>query len=486
MQISVKNFGPLTKGGSIDLDKRFYVFVGKNGSGKTYMANLFYNVLGGELSPFFTALPHDDFFPRNKLETQAPIEITPSDWDSLIKKMNQKSLEHFIELIKADKTLFEKAELNIFNRSYEEFIASNQSFVLHIKDEDTLLTCTKKSGDAIFSFKEKKYTLDHAKEIERLRDIPTRSSINVHFFHRLLTFIIPYQVVLRSFFLPANRSFFLSYWKYIFTAEREEKEKLLQYVENNQNTSSDNLKQFQAPYTNATKNLIDHLDKLDKVDNKGQSHYRDLVLELETLMGGKVSLKEGKEGIGRKRFTFEMQESGQEIELFLASSSVNQLAPLYVYFKYWANKEDNVLIIDEPEINLHPENQIKLLDILMKFANRNNNKVVITTHSTLMTDIVNNHIRIGQLQTTKKGKEWLKENVDWLHKNYFDINDNINFNDFGVYHFNGNAIQRYDVNDYGVYFQDFANTETKIKDVATELKTKIHEQLHSQTSSNNG
>lgn len=39
MEIAVKNFGPI-KSGSIDLSKRFYVFVGHNNSGKTYMANL--------------------------------------------------------------------------------------------------------------------------------------------------------------------------------------------------------------------------------------------------------------------------------------------------------------------------------------------------------------------------------------------------------------------------------------------------------------
>ncbi len=40
MKLTIKNLGPLTKGGTIDLDKRFYVFVGKNNSGKTYVANV--------------------------------------------------------------------------------------------------------------------------------------------------------------------------------------------------------------------------------------------------------------------------------------------------------------------------------------------------------------------------------------------------------------------------------------------------------------
>jgi len=62
---------------------------------------------------------------------------------------------------------------------------------------------------------------------------------------------------------------------------------------------------------------------------------------------------------------------------------VNQLSTLYLYFKYWAHQENNFLMIDEPEENLHPKNQIALLNVLLTFAQTNNNKVLMTTHSRL-------------------------------------------------------------------------------------------------------
>jgi predicted ATPase len=47
------------------------------------------------------------------------------------------------------------------------------------------------------------------------------------------------------------------------------------------------------------------------------------------------------------------------------------------------------LIIDEPEMNLHPEAQVKLLEILTMAVNRGL-KVLITTHSPYITDHLTN------------------------------------------------------------------------------------------------
>ena len=44
MKIRVENLGPI-KNGEIDLSKKFYVFVGYNNTGKTYMAQVLWSVL---------------------------------------------------------------------------------------------------------------------------------------------------------------------------------------------------------------------------------------------------------------------------------------------------------------------------------------------------------------------------------------------------------------------------------------------------------
>ncbi|MEZ4311572.1 MAG: ATP-binding protein [Polyangiaceae bacterium] len=67
------------------------------------------------------------------------------------------------------------------------------------------------------------------------------------------------------------------------------------------------------------------------------------------------------------------------IDLYNASSSIKQLAPLLLYLRYRA-APNQTLIIDEPEMNLHPEGQAKLLEALAMLANLGVH-VLLTTHS---------------------------------------------------------------------------------------------------------
>lgn len=67
------------------------------------------------------------------------------------------------------------------------------------------------------------------------------------------------------------------------------------------------------------------------------------------------------------------------IPLDLSSSAVKSLLGLDIYLQHVANKGD-ILLIDEPELNLHPDNQRKLARLLAVLVN-NKIKVLITTHS---------------------------------------------------------------------------------------------------------
>lgn len=83
-------------------------------------------------------------------------------------------------------------------------------------------------------------------------------------------------------------------------------------------------------------------------------------------------------------------EKDLDIDLYNASSSIKQLAPLLLYLRYRA-KEGDLLIIDEPEMNLHPESQAKLLEILGMLVNAGV-KVLLTTHSPYFMSHLNNLI----------------------------------------------------------------------------------------------
>ena len=81
-------------------------------------------------------------------------------------------------------------------------------------------------------------------------------------------------------------------------------------------------------------------------------------------------------------------KKGLSIDLYNASSSIKQLTPLLLYLRYRA-AENQLLIIDEPEMNLHPESQVRLLEILAILVNAGV-KVLLTTHSPYLMSHLNN------------------------------------------------------------------------------------------------
>jgi len=142
-----------------------------------------------------------------------------------------------------------------------------------------------------------------------------------------------------------------------------------------------------------------------------------------------------------------------------SSSMVNQLTLLYLYFKYWYKKKrSNFLIIDEPEMNLHPEKKVELTEFLMDFASKN--KLLMTTHSHTMAKAIINYIDLLDLKENnlKKYREILNE---------YGLKDlYLNNNDIGIYYFNGSGIIPYkDKNETNIHFGTFTEIEKKLEDI---------------------
>ncbi|MEM1172815.1 MAG: AAA family ATPase [Cyanobacteria bacterium P01_H01_bin.35] len=122
-------------------------------------------------------------------------------------------------------------------------------------------------------------------------------------------------------------------------------------------------------------------------------------------------------------------------------------------FKYWAAEKNNFLTIDEPEENLHPENQVKLVDLLIQFAQKNN-KVLITTHSPLLANAVNNYIYLDVLKN-EYSSDFVDKIVAENNLKYIYNDNSISKDDIGVYFFEGSRIIDYEADEYGVYFRNF-------------------------------
>jgi hypothetical protein len=264
----------------------------------------------------------------------------------------------------------------------------------------------------------------------------------------------------KTFFLPASRTFYATFYPYIYEFERERREKEVEELRTLLEMSQKTLHKkpivmpihtFKRPYAKPLNELFEKIYHFNR-ENGITNYYKPLVEKMEQLMGGAITTHRA-EGIGMADFLFQMKDSNKNLPLYMASSSVNQLTLLYLYWKYWAAAEANFLMMDEPEENLHPKNQIKLLEILIDFANCNHNKVLVTTHSPLFAEAVNNYIYLDVLKT--KFQTDLPSFVEEHQLKHINPEVTLPKEKLGVYFFNGNQIIEYSDDNYGIFFRDF-------------------------------
>lgn len=116
--------------------------------------------------------------------------------------------------------------------------------------------------------------------------------------------------------------------------------------------------------------------------------YPELLTYFKDIIGGDYQVTTNDELYYRpknKRLNLSMDES---------SSSVRALLDIGFYLKHIAQPND-ILMIDEPELNLHPENQRKMARLFARLANIGI-KVFITTHSDYLIKELNTLIMLNQ------------------------------------------------------------------------------------------
>ena len=123
-------------------------------------------------------------------------------------------------------------------------------------------------------------------------------------------------------------------------------------------------------------------------------HIRDA---LQDLMGGSYK------SINKQVMYTPKKERGRDkvsVPVYVASSSIKSLFLIDLYINSLAEK-NGMLIIDEPELNLHPDNQRKMAGLLARLVNVGV-KVLVTTHSDYLIRELNNRV---MLNLDVKGKE---------------------------------------------------------------------------------
>lgn len=155
-------------------------------------------------------------------------------------------------------------------------------------------------------------------------------------------------------------------------------------------------------YAQPIADYIDWLNALPEVRKKKNGPFHELAEEVKGILGGKYEV----DAEGDISFTPYKIKRGDgntppKLGLHLTSSTVKSLFGLWAYLEFDAQPGD-VLMIDEPELNLHPANQRRMARLLARLVNADL-RVIVSTHSDYLVREINSLIMLSRPTSVQDG-----------------------------------------------------------------------------------
>ena len=424
MIIRFHNLGKIKE---TELDLRpMTVIIGPNNSNKTYIAYSVYGLWKAQRRRFRASLNFkvsrkpSEASEGRKASSNRPVffvDVSPAFLGQVLKRIRDVSERFRSEL----DTYFQDSSGKLFtNTSYELQISGEEvvgklsrtsdyrmsirhnevryAYIVSYSENQILVRWTNPEVDGAYAGDES--SLDgHEKEAQEL------ASLSITSF--LLNALFP-----DSFLLPAERNALIITYKMLETRRY----KLMRDVHRQRrlrtgdDTQSIDLMQEEEPvrYPQPVEDFLDFLTDVENAPTriiprpKSAKSFAELadVIEESIQDGNKTGYRSTV--LGGKEIVIDVG-GDVSIDLYNASSSIKQLAPLLLYLRYRA-RENDLLIIDEPEMNLHPESQVKLLEVLALLVNHGVN-VLVTTHSPYIMAHLNNLAQDGATSQAVKNRQ---------------------------------------------------------------------------------
>ncbi len=173
---------------------------------------------------------------------------------------------------------------------------------------------------------------------------------------------------------------------------------------------------MRSRYAEPIKDNIDIIRDYELLNKKksflrgDKDNYKSVFDMLQSMTGG------GFKTVNGQVFYRPKKERGRNevlVPVYLSSSSIKSLFLIDFYLSCLAEK-GGLLIIDEPELNLHPDNQRKMASLIARLVN-SGVKVMVTTHSDYLVREINNRIMLSNTIANKadlmKSKGMLDEDI---------------------------------------------------------------------------
>ena len=215
-------------------------------------------------------------------------------------------------------------------------------------------------------------------------------------------------------------------------------------------------------YSEPVNEYIIRLNKLEEYENKEETEiYKNLVknINIQNIIEGEIIIKSNQ--------IIYKSENDLELNMGLVSSTVKTLAGFFLYLKYQAQKGD-MIFIDEIELNLHPENQRKIIK-LINYLSKQGIKFIISTHSPIITEEIDNMIMFEKCKN-KIDDEIIEEySID--RENYGLRQEDVN-----VYFLNNKTIEMAEFGEDGIITETFNEVLGEIDNLYQELLFAMEEE----------
>lgn len=364
MKFKIKNLGPIRQA-EFELGN-LTTISGLNNTGKTYVTHAMFGFLDYFEQHHDIAISKTDFsdlLRHGKLEID--LAIIHDDRERLLTKAAADYSKVIGEIFASTEALFSSTELTVTD------VAKNPKLLSRVFS--TKLGT--KSGPMIQLEKlEGSTKLIASLLIEDQNELAPPVEFARHFISRAIKDIVFEEIAPRPFISSAERTGAAIFQKELdFTRNR-----LIEILGDKTNTLSpfDLLSPFKGNYPVAVRKNVDFIRALGTLKKRTSFIFRDhphLLDKFRDILGGDYVIdKEGD-------VQFVPVGTKTKLALVESSSSVRSLLDLGFYLRHLAQHGD-LLVIDEPELNLHPENQRKLARLFACLVNIGI-KVFITTHS---------------------------------------------------------------------------------------------------------
>lgn len=431
------------------------IICGQNNTGKTYITYSIFGFLDRWSSLIDFKISRDVF---KELDENGFCNIGIEDYmngiDDVLKQLSIKYTKHLDSIFSTDNEWFANSNFEVFIDKFELDLSSEL--------------------ESNFS--------SSKKDILQLKKDKDSSLLTISVLSANTQKSIPHFILNRAINQALGKIFFGKTFKkpFIITSERTgislfhteldiNRNVMVEHLTNSKGKEIDPFKLFEeniSRYAMPIRKNIDFRRELEDEINKNKSFLyadREINSYFKDMLNGAMYKYIKNEGIVLVTKKIGDRES-KKIPMYLTSSASKSLLDLYAYITRFA-KPNEILMIDEPELNLHPDNHIIMARLLSYLANHNIN-IFITTHSDYMIKEFNNLIRLKHQIVNKK--QIMKE---YKYKEH----DRLNYESIAAYINDYGSLRQISLDNMGMEMDTFDETINRLSSSMDDIFFNIKE-----------